>query len=283
MRRGARSRGTASGVTSGNMGRGTRAMETTVYGKAGLLGLLTPQANTTVEPEFWALLPPGWSLITARLTSAEGSMEDRLADYNDSYAATAGQFANAPVTSLASACTGASYLIGKAAEVELVNAVEAECGVPFLTSALAVTAALRALDARRLALLTPYPESLNTASVTYWTSQGFEIVARAGPWLRQDAFHPIYAMDSVGVLQTYEDLACTGADAVLMLGTGMPTLGALLQGRERGLPLALSCNLALAWAATQGRRWDALDAASLPGWLDGRHWAARFQALFAEG
>ena len=39
------------------------------YGKKGLIGVLTPQANTTVEPEFWTLLPTGWSLINTRLTS----------------------------------------------------------------------------------------------------------------------------------------------------------------------------------------------------------------------
>ena len=39
------------------------------YGQKGLIGVLTPQANITVEPEFWTLLPTGWSLINTRLTS----------------------------------------------------------------------------------------------------------------------------------------------------------------------------------------------------------------------
>ena len=48
------------------------------YGRAGLVGVLTPQANTTVEPEIWTLLPPGWSMINARLTSSKDSIEARL-------------------------------------------------------------------------------------------------------------------------------------------------------------------------------------------------------------
>jgi maleate isomerase len=56
----------------------------------------------------------------------------------------------------------------------------------------------------------------------------------------------------------------------------------LLEGRANGLPPAISCNVALAWAATQGRRWDALDGSTLTAWLDGQHWAPRLDALFPE-
>ncbi len=39
------------------------------YAPKGLIGVLTPQANTTVEPEFWIMLPPGVAMINARMTS----------------------------------------------------------------------------------------------------------------------------------------------------------------------------------------------------------------------
>ena len=46
------------------------------YGQKGLCGVLTPQANTTVEAEMWALLSPGHSLINARLVSAQNTIEN---------------------------------------------------------------------------------------------------------------------------------------------------------------------------------------------------------------
>ena len=71
------------------------------YARNGLLGVLTPQANTTVEPEFSILLPPGAAMLTARVAGLDE---------------TCAQFANAPLGAFAFACTGSSYLVGPKAE-----------------------------------------------------------------------------------------------------------------------------------------------------------------------
>jgi len=250
------------------------------YGQNGLWGVLTPQANTTVEPELWALLPPGQSLINARLVSTHATIEERLVDYTTRFGETAERFANAPVTCIAAACTGASYLIGADREAEIVDEMQLHFGVPFLTAALATVAALRATEARRIALLTPYPEALNRPCVPYWESFGFEVVAKAGPALEDTAFHPIYAMSASGVLASYRELSETNADAVLMLGTGMSTLGPILTGLDEGLTPAVSCNLALAWAAGQALPWDTLDGETFEGWRKAAHWRRRYIGLF---
>ena len=51
------------------------------YAKRGLIGVLTPQANTTVEPEFSILRPAGVTMLNARLTSSKKTIEERLVDY----------------------------------------------------------------------------------------------------------------------------------------------------------------------------------------------------------
>src|ERR1700749_4185668 len=117
------------------------------YAPRGLVGMLTPQANTTVEPEFNILWPRGVAMINARLMSDKPSMTDRLVDYFENYAASLKQFANAPVGAVAAACTGASYLAGREREASVVKDIGARHGFPFITAALAVVDALNALGA----------------------------------------------------------------------------------------------------------------------------------------
>ena len=86
------------------------------YAPKGLVGVLTPQANTTVEPEYAILTPPGYAFINARMLSPHKTIEERLLDYFANLDTSSRQFANAPIGALAFACTGTSYLVGKDAE-----------------------------------------------------------------------------------------------------------------------------------------------------------------------
>src|SRR5215831_717182 len=123
---------------------------TVEYAPHGLIGVLTPQANTTVEPEFWLMLPPGVAMINARMTSDKPSLEARLTDYFDDIDQTIAQFHNAPVGAIAFATTGASYLAGIAGERVVVAAIMERLGVPFITAGHAVVLALKTLRARNI-------------------------------------------------------------------------------------------------------------------------------------
>ncbi|CAH0183220.1 aspartate/glutamate racemase family protein [Roseomonas sp. CECT 9278] len=246
------------------------------YGPDGLLGVLTPQANTTVEPEFAILLPPRMAMLNARLTSPKPTIAARLVDYVDGLDVAATQFANAPVGAIAFACTGASYLVGAAAEDAAVARLEARTGQPFITAARAVCDALGALGARRIGLVSPYPPDLTEASAAYWRARGFtvaRIVAAAAP---DAAFHPIYAMSAGSAAEALGGMAGAGVDAIIMLGTGMPTLGPILdRPAVDGAPV-LSCMTAIAWRCVIALRGDAPDGAELRGWIQGQGWRTRY-------
>lgn len=241
------------------------------YAPRGLVGLLTPQANTTAEPEFSVLLPPGYAAVNARLVSTRASMDARLLDYFEGLEAAAAQFADAPLAALAFACTGASYLAGRLREEAAVQAIGQRRGVPVVTAGLAVVQALRELGAWRIALCSPYPAGLAQASVAYWESHGLQVVALASPRPPAGGGHPIYGLRSADAGPVLDELQGAHADAIVMLGTGMPSLAALLQRRGgSGVPV-LSCMLCLAWSAV--RAIEPADA-DLRAWLAAGHWAA---------
>jgi maleate isomerase len=249
------------------------------YAPLGLIGLLTPQANTTVEPEAWALLPTGYSLINARLVSQAPDLNQRLLDYFDQLETSLPQFANAPLSVLALACTGSSYLMGREQESKWVHAWQARLNIPVVTAGRAVAAALRALGVRRLDLLSPYPSDLTQASIAYWMSHGFDIGAVQAVNTSDPGFHAIYTTSSASANTAAQALNTSSADAVLMLGTGMPTLKTLLIQRERAGPPWLSSMLALMWQSIAAIPNTPPERSELQTWLDAVHWAHRAQAM----
>ena len=249
------------------------------YGSRGTIAALTPQANTVVEPELWALLPSGVSLLNARMVSSLPSMNARLRDYSQGLEGTLSQFANAPVDTFAFACTGASYLSGHKREQQRISELVDKFERPIITSANATATALQLIGASNIALLSPYPQELHHLSMKYWRSRGFHVVAVASPTVTAESFHPIYGLSTQDVTQAYERLSDTAADIVLMLGTGMPTLGAHLFGIRRSLMPAVSCNLALAWLSVCATSGEKADLDSLTFWLSATEWESRFGML----
>lgn len=248
------------------------------YAPRGLLGVLTPQANTTVEPEFAALLPPGIAMANARMVSAKPTIVARLLDYFAALDGWAGQFANAPVGAIAFACTGASYYAGVAEEAVAVARVSAARGVPFVTAGHAVRDGLHVLGARRIGLVSPYPQDLTEAAVAYWRALGFEVARVSGSELKDGVFHPIYAMTAEGAHQALLALDPTGLDAIAMLGTGMPTLEPIRRTPFHGGVPVISCMLALAWRSVCALDGAAPSRANLLAWVRGEGWAARHVA-----
>jgi maleate isomerase len=221
----------------------------TEYTTAGLAGLLVPQANTTVEAEMSALLPPGCGAITARLTSSFADSRDRLLHYFERVEAALDTFDSAQPGVALFACTGSSYLVGRDAERAQFAAIEGARGFPVVSAAQAVGDALAALGAQRIAIVSPYPTWLTVACAAFWRAQGCEIVAVADMAGSESDTRTVYSLGSKDALAALSRLDTSGAQAILLTGTGMPTLGAIAAAGG-SLPV-LSSNLCLAWKAAQ--------------------------------
>jgi maleate cis-trans isomerase len=222
-----------------------------------LIGILTPQANTTVEQEMRILLEAPF--ITARLTCPSGDSRTRLLQYFHGVHDTAAQFDVAPIDVIGFACTGSSYL------VENEEASFAGGKRPIVSAAAAVRDALRELGACRIALLSPYPEWLTKACVAFWSRHHIEVAHVASPAGERADTRRIYSLDHDAAAAAFAKLDTSKADAVLVSGTGMPSLR-LIASVKSAVPV-LSSNLCLAWRLSDSLssepigRWVAADAA----------------------
>ena len=250
------------------------------YAPKGLIGLLTPQANTTAEIEFAALMPRGVEPLVARMTSMQSTLESRLIEYFERLDDTIAQFANAPIVAVAAACTGSPDLIGPEREDQLFNGLSTRFGRPVTSAGRSVVGACEVLSAQRIALLSPYSESLTAESVKYWQARGLEVVEVIRVGSEATAFHPIYAIRSDTTRVALRSLTTDRAQAIVALGTGMPSLATVLEHPQwRGAPV-LSCMLALAWNAVRLAQGASAQAGPLLDVISGKGWGARFRARF---
>lgn len=248
------------------------------YASRGLIGILTPQANTTVEPEMAVMLPPGVAMIAARMFSPHAELEKRLVDYVAHLDDAIAHFANAPLDTIGLATTGTSYMIGAAREAEIVQRISQRRGAPFVTTGLAVVTALRTLGAQTIGLVSPYPASLTEKACAYWQEQGFALGGMVQLGIKSGTFHPIYTLSAseceAGLLQ----LADAALDAVVLLGTGMPTLGSILRHPRAGNAIVLSSMLCLGWATIDAALRQTPDRDALLRFVRGDEWGARLRA-----
>ena len=218
------------------------------YGSRARIGIATPQANPTVEPELWRLMPDGVSMLVARSVS-DGAPRQRLLDYFLSLEATLGRYGGLRLDAFGFACTASSYLLEAGVEERACRELSERFAFPILTAAGAVEKGLRALGAERLLVASPYPEWIHAACLAHWRRRGFDIVAACTARPEMEDTRDIYAVNPDDAAALFvERLAEQPGDAVLITGTGMPTLPmiARLQA-ELGRPV-LSSNLCLAWA-----------------------------------
>jgi len=237
------------------------------YGARGLVGVLPPQANTTVEAELGVLLEPDVTMIVSRLTCFEQDSRARLVGYFRNFETALRGFDTARPGVVLFACTGSTYLVGLEEEDRRFAAQP----MPIVSAARAVLKALDALGAKRLAFVSPYPAWLTEACAAFWHAQGKTVVVVRSPAGERSDTRRIYDLGSAQARMEIDALADTRADCILVTGTGMPSLAAIAKARA-SVPV-LSSNLCLAWAAHGNGSMDAWLSPDAP-------WRSRLAARF---
>ena len=218
------------------------------YCARALLAVAVPQANPIVEPEFSALVPAGVGVIATRLQGSRTDSGNRLVQYLDNLGTSIEAFDTARPDALGFACTGTSYLIGPDEERRRADEYTKRFGYPVITAAHAIRDACAFLGVSRVALLAPYPAFLVDASLEYWRQCGLDIVSFARKEMDASDTRAVYKIRAPMVLEAAAALDTSKAEAILLSGTGMPTLRVMSAlSRKTGKPV-LSSNLCLVWS-----------------------------------
>lgn len=218
------------------------------YGRRAIIGVMVPQANPVVEPEMATLLPDGFSMLITRLQGSRTDSRSRLVNYLENIAESLNTYDIAPLDAVGYACTGSSYLVGAEHEHRVFSEMSERYGYPVISSARAIRLALQNLGATKIALLAPYPQWLHAAGEEYWKKAGLKLVSSASLAFDTNDTRNIYNTTSSMALEAFKALSWDDADAIVLSGTGMPTLRALLEIRRLTNKPVISSNLCLAWS-----------------------------------
>lgn len=213
------------------------------------IGLVQLASDFTLENEWRQLLGERVELYSTRTPCSPTVTAEGLRSLARGLTQSCEQLVpGMPLDVLAFGCTSGSMLIGEQEVTRLLN--KAHPGVPVSNPWSAVKAALRGLDARRIAVLTPYIGEVNYPIYQGLQQAGYEVVTFGTFNVLEDAEIariPAAAIEAAAL----ELLAGQRVDALFLSCTNLRTLGLLDTLEKRlGLPV-LSSNQAMFWHALQ--------------------------------
>lgn len=209
------------------------------------LGIVYP-ADGALDDEYWKLVPQG---VTVHITRARMPDEDLTVQVLEDQAdgadveIAAGHLSIIHPDAIAYACTSGSFIRGIGGDLDIIQRLEDASGVPCTTTSTASMNALKAVEANKLAVVTPYAGEINERLHKFLEDSGFEVVSFKSLGLVRD----IFAQPLGAAYRLSKEADTPEAQAVFISCTNFRTveiLDALEQDLEKPV---VSANQATMW------------------------------------
>jgi maleate isomerase len=212
-------------------------------------GVLVPSTNTTVETEYGRLLPATLQVHVARipLLSSGAETTPRSGDADVDYQAR--MLGDAGVEAMALAQTAAS-LSADDYDDRITKRISEAAGVPAITSARAIGLAVRALGARRIALVAPFPiPTIDRLGRYYSVNHGLEVVSSDSFSGTDSVVYPTLAQSLARDAITQTDRP--EIEVFVVPGGNFPTMSFISDWERVGGKPVITTNQAALWAMLQ--------------------------------
>ncbi|BCI53483.1 maleate cis-trans isomerase [Mycolicibacterium litorale] len=216
------------------------------------IGLVYMASSTLMEAEMYAMATPAATVHTSRVTLPSVTVDGIDAMMRSPELRTAVELvAQAPLDVLLFGGTSASFLHGTAWDRMLIEHLEQWSGLAgrCTTTSTASVAALDAVGAGAIALVTPYRQEVIDRAERFFGDNGHPVVASVGLGITDDRELARVALDEVYDLAVATDIG--DADAVFISCTNFASVGAIAALEEKlGKPVI---------SAVQASFWYALE------------------------
>jgi len=210
--------------------------------KVGLLALST---DLTIESDFHSIcqkLP--FDLFVNRIHNENPlTKENLLKMYDQIESVTEKILPGQKINTVAYACTSGTIAIGEDKVKEKVKLAKPDCYVTTpITSAIK---AFKEMNVKKIALFTPYPESVNKTILEYFNRKNINIISFST--FNIDLDEDIARVDPKYLFETLIKLDINDADALFISCTALPVLEILDEVEKKINKIVLSSNQTLIW------------------------------------
>ena len=215
------------------------------YSAAPAIGVIVLSTDETLEPELQQIsADPSVSLYHSRIPFDPNVTPETLARMEAEIPASLNLFpSHAAFDAIGYGCTSGATVIGAARVAEVVR--ETFPHVAVTNPITAAIAACRALDVKRLGLLTPYRADVSAALKNVFEENGITISAFG--CFEEEMDHKVARISETATLEGMLQVGAGDCDAVFASCTNLRTFGVIEQAEKTlGKPV-ISSNSVFAW------------------------------------